>query len=86
MALLGRRDPWDDRGMPSVFKHRCWILAGGLVLLLLGLVPRGPVTDVRTVVGATGFFMVFMAMLAVLLAIPMALRARREARRPPDSN
>jgi hypothetical protein len=72
--------------MAWVVKHRCWILAGGLVLLLLALVPSSPVTDARTLVGTAGFFMVVLATLAVLLAIPMALRARREARRPPDSN
>jgi hypothetical protein len=57
-----------------------------LVLLLLALVPRGPMTDVRSVLGGVGFLLVFMAVLAVLLAIPIALRARREARRRPDSN
>jgi len=72
--------------MPWVFKQRSWILAGGLVLLLIALVPRGPVTDVRSVVGGVGFLLVFLATLAILLSIPMALKARREARRPSDSH
>jgi hypothetical protein len=85
-CLESRRDPWHDRGMPWVFRRRWQILAGGLVLLLLGLVPRGPVTDVRSVLVGVGLVLVIWAMLGVLLAIPMALRGRREAPRPPDSN
>jgi hypothetical protein len=73
-------------GMPWVIKHRSWILAGGLVLLLVALVPRGPVTDLQSVLGQVGFVLVFLATLAILLSIPMALKARREARRPSDSH
>ena len=56
------------------------------MLLLLAPVPSGPVTDVRSVLGGVGLVLVFLAMLGVLLAIPMALKARHEAPRPPDSN
>ncbi|MGA8016661.1 MAG: hypothetical protein WCB85_12160 [Candidatus Dormiibacterota bacterium] len=70
--------------MPWVVRRRWWILAGGSPLLLLGFVPSGPDTAVRALLEAlevVGLAMVFWAMLGVLLAIPMALRARRAARR-----
>lgn len=58
-----------------VVKRRWWILAGGLVLFLLGLVLSGPRTDVGigSVFGGVGLVMVVWATLAALLAIPMAL-------------
>jgi Na+/H+ antiporter NhaD/arsenite permease-like protein len=72
--------------MPWLIKRRWWTLAGGLMLLLLGLVSSGPGTAVRNVLGPIGLVLVFLAVLGVLLEIPVALRARHEARRPPDSN
>lgn len=87
VACLGKgRDPWHDRSMPWAIKRRWWILAGGLVLVLVALVPSGPVTDARVAAGAVGFFLVSWGVLAVLLAIPIALRGRHEAHRPPDSS
>lgn|GEM_PF-6294896 len=61
-----------------MIKLRCWILASGLLILLLAPVLSGPGTDVRSFLVVVGFVLVFCATLGVLLAIPMALRARRE--------
>ena len=72
--------------MPWVFRRRWQILAGGLVLWVLAPVLAGPGTDVRSVLYGVGLVLVFLAALAVLLAIPVAVKARHEARRPPDSN
>jgi hypothetical protein len=83
-CLGSRRDPWDDPRMLWVIKRRWQILAVGLVLLLLGSKPSGPGTDVRAVLYGVGSGLVFFATLAVLLAIPMGLKARRGAPRSPD--
>ncbi len=72
--------------MAWVIKNRSWILAGGLVLVLLGREPSGSETDVRSVLYGVGYLLVFLAVLGILLAIPMALRARREAHQRPISN
>ncbi|MGH9208358.1 MAG: hypothetical protein ACRD1G_17690, partial [Acidimicrobiales bacterium] len=74
---------WHDRGMAWVVKHRSWILAVGLLLLLLGPHAPDPGTDVRSVASGLGGFLVFLAVLGILLAIPMAVKARHEAHRPP---
>ncbi|MGA3183201.1 MAG: hypothetical protein ABSE52_01185 [Candidatus Dormibacteria bacterium] len=72
--------------MPWVIKRRWWLLAGGVVLLVLGLGLSGPETSLRAILGVPGIFLVFWGALGVLLSIPLALRARHVAPRPPDSN
>jgi hypothetical protein len=72
--------------MPWVVKRRWWVLAGGFVLLVVGNLPPVPGTGVRSLLDGLGFFLVFWAMLGVLLSIPIALRAHREAPRPHDPN
>jgi hypothetical protein len=67
-------------------KRRWWVLALGVVLLLFGLLSSGPVDGVRGTLGALGFVMVYMAMLAVLRGTTMALRARSEAHRASSSH
>jgi hypothetical protein len=72
--------------VPWVIDRRWWILAGGLVLLVLGLGLAGPATPLRAILGVPGIFLVFWGALGVLLSIPLAVRARHVAQRPPDSN
>ncbi len=71
--------------MVWLIKRRWWTLAGGWVLLLLGLVPSGPGTAVRTALGPLGLVLVLLAVLGALLEIRIALRSRREAPHPPAS-
>lgn len=73
-----------ESGVPWVIKRRWWMLAAGVVLLLLGFVPSDPWSAVRDVFLAVGSLVIFWTLLAILFAVPMALRARREAPRPPD--
>ncbi len=58
--------------MPWVLRHRWQILAAGLVVWLLAPVLFGPRTDVRSVLYGIGLILVFLATLAILLAIPVA--------------
>jgi hypothetical protein len=72
--------------MVWIMKRRWWVLAVGLVLLLFGLLLPGPVDGVRGGLGALGFVMTYMAMLAVLRVISVAVRVRRAAHRPSNSH
>jgi hypothetical protein len=70
-----------------VVRRRWWILAAGLALFLLGIEPPDPGGwDWRTVVGGVGIVLVMLGLLGVVVAIPMALRARREEPHSPRSN
>jgi len=59
------------------------MLATGLVLLLLGLVPSDPWSAVRDVFVAVGSVVIFWALLAVLFAIPWPKEPAVRPR-PPD--
>jgi hypothetical protein len=69
-----------------VVKRRWWILAGGLALFLLGIEPPGPGTDFRSVAGGIGIVLVLLGLLGVVVAIPIALKARRAEPRSPRSS
>ena len=67
-------------------RRRWWVLAAGMVLLLLGIGPSGVGTATRTLRGPLGDARLFWAVLGVLLSIAAALGARRHPRRPTDSD
>lgn len=70
-----------------VVRRRWWILAGGLALFLLGIEPPDlGGWDWRTVAGGVGIVLVFWGLLAVVVAIPIALKARRAEPRCPRSS
>jgi hypothetical protein len=70
-----------------VVKRRWWMLAGGLALHLLGIEPPNPgAWDWRAVVGGVGTVLVMLGLLGVVVAMPMALRARRAEPRSPRSS
>jgi hypothetical protein len=69
-----------------IINRRWWVLAAGLLLVLLGVLLSGPGTDIRIALGGLGLFLIIWAVFGILLAIPMALRDHREGYRPHHRN